>query len=259
MERHRDPLIEQFERDGYVIVRDVIDPALTAHAGRHVDWLLHRHPGRRGEDLGDDLIADDPFWLSLIGDDRLIGLAARFLGPDLALFASHYISKPPGAGRAVLWHQDGGYWPLEPMAVLSCWLAIDESTPQNGCLRVIPGSHRDGIHPRRLRSDVDSVFGDESSIDIDEDAAVDVQLTPGDVEIHHPALVHGSAPNRSLRRRCGLTIRYIPTTTRIATDEQPWRCAFHLRGREGVNVYRQRPTFDPARHFPLFGAATAVR
>ena len=57
-------------------------------------------------------------------------------GPDIALFASHYISEP---GQPVLWHQDGAYWPLEPMNVVTLWLAVDHSVPENGCLRVIPG------------------------------------------------------------------------------------------------------------------------
>lgn len=85
-----DPLVSTYQRDGYVIVRGVLDPQLVAHAARHVDWLLDRHPDRRGEDLGHDLIANDPFWLQLVGDERLLELAARFIGHDIALFASHY-------------------------------------------------------------------------------------------------------------------------------------------------------------------------
>ena len=168
-------------------------------------------------------------------------MAGRFVGPDVALFASHYISKPPGDGRPVLWHQDAGYWPLEPMEVVTIWLAIDPSTPENGCLRVVPGSHRGGVHGRRRRDDVASVFGDESAIDVDEADAVDVVLEPGDVEIHHPALLHASGPNRSAGRRCGLTIRYIPTSTRILRPDaasavpaaRPARRQ-HLRRRPGA-------------------------
>jgi len=248
-------LVERYERDGYVVVRGVLDPHRVADAARHVDWLLERHPDRAGEDLGHELVADDPFWLDLVSDPRLLDLAARFVGDDLALFASHYICKPAGSGRPVLWHQDAGYWPLDPMVAVTLWLAVDASTPANGCLRVLPGSHRDGVHERRVRSDVASVFGDESAAEIDDDLAVDVILEPGDVEIHHPALLHSSGPNHSATRRCGLTIRYIPTSTRILGETQPYECAFLLRGQPGVNVYRDRPTLDPERHF----TTTAVR
>jgi ectoine hydroxylase-related dioxygenase (phytanoyl-CoA dioxygenase family) len=242
-------LVDQYERDGYVIVREVLDAARVADAGRHVDWLLQRHPDRAGEDLGHQLVADDPFWLDLVSDPRLLDLAAEFVGDDLALFASHYICKPAGSGRPVLWHQDAGYWPLEPMVAVTLWLAVDASTPENGCLRVLPGSHRGGVHDRRTRTDVVSVFGDESAVEVDEELAVDVILEPGDVEIHHPALLHSSGPNESAARRCGLTIRYIPTSTRILGDTQPYESAFLLRGAPGVNVYREWPVFDPERHF----------
>jgi phytanoyl-CoA hydroxylase len=242
-------LRRDYDRDGYVVVRDVLDRDLVAAAGRHVEWLGARHPDRRGEDLDHDLVADDPFWLRLVGDDRLLDLAEVFLGSDLALFASHYIAKPARSGRPVLWHQDAGYWPLEPMAVVTLWLAVDPSTPANGCLRVLPGSHRGDVHTLRARPDVDSVLGSESTMEVDERAAVDVVLAPGDVEVHHPGLLHASEPNRSDHRRCGLTIRYIPASTRILGDERQRTSAFHLRGRPGTVEERPLPIFDPDRHF----------
>jgi phytanoyl-CoA hydroxylase len=232
-----------YDIEGYVVVRQVLDADLVAQAGRHVDWLLARHPDLRGEDLGTDLVADDPFWLRLVSDDRLLDLAEAFVGPDLALFASHYLAKPARSGRAVLWHQDAAYWPLEPMEVISLWLAVDPSTTENGCMRVVPRSHRGEVHGLRDRDDVANVLGSESSVAVDESTAVDIVLAPGDVAIHHPNLMHGSGPNRSGVRRCGLTIRYIPTTTRILTDGEPFPSAFHLRGQPGDNLYQPWPTF----------------
>ena len=229
--------------------RGVLDRDTVAAMGAHVDWLAARHPERRGEDLGHDLVADDPFWLGIVGDDRLVDLAEVVVGPDVALFVSHYICKPPHAGRPVLWHQDAAYWPLEPMTAVTLWVAVDASTVHNGCVRVIPGSHGAGTHLLRRRDDVDSVFGTESSVNVDEALAVDVVLQPGDVEIHHPDLLHASGANRSAARRCGLTIRYIPTSTRIVGERQPYPSVFHLRGAPGVNAYQPWPTFDARRHF----------
>ena len=248
-----DDVVGAYERDGYVIVRGVVDDELIVRAGRHVDWLLARHPDRLGEDLGHDLVADDPFWLRLVADPRLIDLAARFVGDDLALFASHYISKPAFSGRPVLWHQDAGYWPLEPMEVVTIWLAVDASTPETGCLRVVPGSHRAGIHATRTRDDVASVFGNESAVVVDEAAAVDIVLAPGDVEIHHPGLLHASGANTSPHRRCGLTIRYIPTSTRITDPRSSERVP--PAGRAG----RQRlPAGARARPGPALPARRAL-
>lgn len=247
-------LREQYERDGYVIVRGVIDAGLIAEASEHVTWLQARHPSRAGEELTHELVAGDPFWVRLVSDGRLLDLAQQFVGPDIALFASHYISKPPFSGRAVLWHQDGAYWPLEPMNVVTVWLAVDESGPDNGCMRVIPGSHREELHELRRRDDVDSVLGSESAVEVEESRAVDLVLAPGDVEIHHPSIMHGSNPNTSPRRRCGLTIRYIPTSTRILADDQPFPSALLLRGSPGVNRYQPRPEYVPGECFPFAGA-----
>ncbi|MGH6697273.1 phytanoyl-CoA dioxygenase family protein [Sphingopyxis sp.] len=244
-----------FERRGYTIYRDVVDADLIAEASRHVDWLVARNPDTRSENLGTRLVGDDPFWLRLVSDPRLLDIAEQYIGPDIALFASHYISKPAGDGQPVLWHQDGSYWPLEPMEVISLWLAIDDSTPENGCLRVIPGSQHLGLQDLERRDDVANVLGSGINTSaVDEDAAVDVVLRAGDVSIHHPNVIHGSNANTSAYRRCGLTIRYIPTTTRIVSED-PWASAFLLRGKgvEDVNDYRPLPTWDAGRHMAFRG------
>lgn len=243
-----------YDEAGYVIFREVIDPALIAEASDHVAWLQEHHPQLRGEELSHELVAGDPFWVRLVSDERLLDIAEIFVGPDIALFASHYISKPPYSGQPVLWHQDGAYWPLEPMNVVTLWLAVDESTPENGGVRVIPGSHRGEMHALRQRADTDNVLGSESAIDVDESTAVDIVLAPGDVEVHHPKIMHGSNANTSPKRRCGLTIRYIPTSTRIVTDQQPYASAFLLRGQPGVNVYQPRPVFVPGKNFEFAGS-----
>ena len=243
-------MIERFHRDGYVIFPGVIDADLIAEASDHVTWLQEQHPDVRPEQLGHTYLRDDPFWVRLISDDRLVDIAELFVGPNIALFASHYISKPPFTGKPVLWHQDSAFWPLEPMEVVTLWLAIDHSTPQNGCVRVIPGSHRTEIAETRP-SRVDSVLGREIAVDVDESQAADIVLRPGDVEVHHPNIVHGSNANTSAHRRCGLTIRYIPTTTRIVSEEHPWPSALWLRGDAGVNTYQPVPVFQPGRHFPF--------
>ena len=126
------PLKAQFDRDGYAIFRNVVDADLIREASSHIDWLIARHPELRPEQLWHTLVPGDPFWVRLISDDRLLDIAELFVGPNLAVFASHYISKPPYEGLPVLWHQDGSYWPLDPMEVVTLWLAIDRSAPENG-------------------------------------------------------------------------------------------------------------------------------
>jgi phytanoyl-CoA hydroxylase len=241
--------VTEFDELGFTIFRDALDDDLLAEASGHVKWLSDQHPDVRPEQLGHTYLKDDPFWLRLVSDDRLLDIAELFIGPDISLFASHYISKPPFSGRPVLWHQDGSYWPLEPMEVVSLWLAVDDSTLENGCMKVIPRSHRGELHGVHPNTEVESVLGSETDSEVDETAAVPLVLAAGDVEVHHPTIMHASDANRSEHRRCGLTIRYIPSTTRIIADEDPFPSAFHLRGAPGVNRYQERPRFDPAKHF----------
>jgi ectoine hydroxylase-related dioxygenase (phytanoyl-CoA dioxygenase family) len=247
--------LEQYRKDGYTIFREVVDADLIAEASDHVAWLQRQHPDVRPEHLGHTFLRDDPFWIRLISDDRLVDIAELFVGPHIALFASHYISKPPFSGQAVLWHQDGAFWPLEPMEVVTLWLAVDHSTPDNGCVRLIPGSHTMDTAAMRSSTEIDNVLGQEIAVVVDESHAVDIILRPGDVEVHHPNIVHGSNANTSPHRRCGLTIRYIPTSTHILGDEKPFASAFWLRGDEGVNSYQQVPAYTPGRHFPFRDSA----
>lgn len=248
----------QYASDGYVVFRSVLDTDLVREAQDHVTWLEQRHPDVRPEHLGHAYMRNDPFWFRLVSDDRLLDIAELFVGPDVALFATHYICKPPFSGLPVLWHQDGVQWPLDPVEVVTIWLAVDRSTTENGCLRVVPGSHRQDFFSLRGNDGEDNVLDGRSDVDVDESTAVDLELEPGDVEVHHPNILHSSRANTSPHRRAGLTIRYIPTTTRITTQEQPFSSAFLLRGKPGVNTYQPRPRFLPGENFAFRGAETFV-
>jgi phytanoyl-CoA hydroxylase len=261
METTRLSAREQYERDGYALFPDVLDADLIREASDHVAWLQEQNPDLRPEQFHNWLMTNDPFWVRLISDGRLLDIAEQFIGPNIALFASHYISKPPGDGQPVLWHQDGSYWPLEPMEVVTLWLAVDDSDSENGCMRVIPGTHRLELHEMKPNTEVANVLS--SGIDpklVDESRAVDFILKAGGVSVHHPNIIHGSNANNSSRRRCGLTIRYIPTTTRILhkgrlTPEGRWPSAFLLRGAAvpDINDYNSYPRYVAGQHMPFRG------
>lgn len=252
---------ETFDQEGYALFPHVLDAGLIAEASDHVEWLQRQHPNLRPEQLGHTLMTDDPFWVRLISDDRLLDIAQQFIGPDIALFASHYISKPPFDGQPVFWHQDGSYWPLDPMEVVTLWLAVDDSNPENGCMRVIPRTQQMDLQEMKRRTEVENVLnsGMDDSL-VDETNAVDCILPKGGVSVHHPNLIHGSNANHSPHRRCGLTIRYIPTSTRILlrgqlTLEGRWPGAFLLRGKavDGINDYNPRPHYIAGKHMAFRG------
>jgi len=214
--------LASYDREGYAVVRSAIDADLLAEVRQHVEHLFARYPTVPPEHLHHLLMRNDPFWIRLASDPRLLRLAdefAPFIDGDVALFASHYFCKMPHAGKAVLWHQDGSYWPLRPMNVLTLYLAVDDADEENGCLQIVPGSHRwDLAELTNSSRDGSDVLGSATHTDQGVlealaarglDAPTSLRLRAGDVEVHHPNLVHKSEPNRSDRRRCALTLRYL--------------------------------------------------
>ena len=242
----RDSIVEQYNRDGFYVFRDVIDPDLIDEASQHVEWLRKKYPNLRPEHFHHPLMRDDAFWVRLVTDERLLDIAQLILGPSLACFTAHYICKPAYDGQAVLWHQDGAYWALEPMKAVTLWLAIDYSTPESGCLKMIPGSHKlplqtlemNDAEPNMLFSTLDSKY-------IEAEKAVDVVLRPGDVSIHHPTIVHGSLKNTSAKQRCGLDMGFISPSVKIRSEEL-YLDPLLVRGKpvDGVNRYRRWPGFE---------------
>ncbi|MFD8725753.1 phytanoyl-CoA dioxygenase family protein [Streptomyces sp. NPDC059629] len=250
---------EDYREKGFAIIRDVIPGDLIEEARTHTAWLMEKYPDVRPEHLHHPLIRNDAFWVRLISDSRLTDIAEFFLGPDVACFTAHYICKPPFNGQPVLWHQDGAYWKLQPMEALTVWLAVDRSSTENGCLRMIPGSHRIPLRTPSLRTDTENMLysmTDEDLVQewIDKAGIVDIELNPGDVSIHHPHLLHCSEANTSPKRRCGLDIGYISTSTGINSDGL-YLDPVLVRGKpvEGVNNYRPFPRYMPGETIPFVG------
>ncbi len=142
-------------------------------------------------------------------DPRILDHVEDLLGPGFVCWGTHYFCKMPGDGRAVSWHQDAPYWPLTPSRTVTAWVAIDDADAGNAAMRVIPGSHLGGARPMRpsrpeernvLWQTIDGVDGAVEPVSMD--------LRAGEISLHSDLLVHGSLPNASQRRRCGLTIRY---------------------------------------------------
>ena len=247
---------EQFDRDGYIIFHDVIDSQLIEEANQHIAWLLKKFPDLPPEKLNFPCMRGDPFWARLISDDRLLDIAEVFIGSNIALFSSHYLCKAPHVGESVIWHQDAGYWKLKPMEIISLWLAINDVARDNGCMRVVPGTHHLGVQSHK---DIDKgvIGGNRSSIDesvVDKAKAVDIELRPGDVSVHHPHLLHASNANHSNRWRKGLTIRYVPAST-LVLDERHFPNLYLLRGNavEGLNGYVPFPKYQQGEHMPFRG------
>lgn len=190
----------------------------AAFDGIEADWLAK---GGRPEHL-DVPHFYYPELMRWLLHDAVLDVVEDLIGPDIALFSSHFISKPAGDGKRVPWHEDSAYWKtvLQPMEVVTIWLAIDPSTPENGCMKVIPDSHRHGYSEYDIIKDRDAVFeGNIKRGQFDESTAVDCVLDAGEYSLHHAKTIHGSAHNHSSQRRCGYTMRYVSTRSRFNAAE----------------------------------------
>lgn len=142
---------------------------------------------------------------------RVLDAVSRILGPNLLIWGSRWFTKMPGDKTYISWHQDATYWGLHPPDVTTAWIALSDSFPENGCMRVVPGTHKAGILPQTETYAPDNALsrGQEISVEVNESEAVDVVLHAGEMSLHHIGIVHGSNVNRSQHPRIGLAVRYV--------------------------------------------------
>ena len=177
----------------------------------------------------------------------------KLMGADLMLLGSHFFCKYPveSAEHFVAWHQDVTYWGLKPPEAHTAWIAVDDSDLENGCMRVIPGSHKMGLSPHSESEAEGNLLSINQEIPLDqirEEDAQDLCLKAGQVSVHGGLLVHSSSPNRSTRCRCGLTVRYVKPEiqqTELNSHQAHWSPVL-LRGQD---TFRHFP--EKAHPFPI--------
>lgn len=175
----------------------------------------------------------------LIRHPAILDAAEDILGPNLLAWSSSFFIKDARDPSYVSWHQDSTYWGLSHPDVVTAWVALSVSIVENGCMRVIPGSHLKDQLPHQDTYAENNLLtrGQEVMVEVDAASAVDLELQPGEFSLHHVRLVHGSDANNADYRRIGYAVRYIPTYVR--QTEGPRDCATLVRG---VDTYHH---FDP--------------
>ena len=251
MPRLQPEAISRYQRDGWVVPPWRLPAPQVAAMAAALDELLRRNPGVRpeklvsahvervgdGADNGEGVrgVAD---FLHLAQDPAILDLVASVLGDDVILWGAHVFCKPAGEGYETPWHQDGHYWPIRPLATCTVWVALEPSTRTNGCLRVIPGSHRDKVLHPHLHEDRTDLTLQQRLADgcFDEADAVHIELQPGQMSLHDAYMIHGAAANTSAQRRTGVALRYMPATSHFDRSLRP------VDGKTGVAVnFAQRP------------------
>ena len=205
-------------------------------------------------------------WLAdLVRHPAILDAVEDVLGPDLLCWGSSFFIKNPHDPGFVSWHQDSTYWGLDPADVMTAWIALSDSTSENGAMRVIPGTHAMDQIPHRDTFRKENLLsrGQEVMVDVDERQAVTLELMAGEMSLHHVRLIHGSDPNPSAKRRIGYAIRYIPTTVRQVAGARDTATLVRGTDRYGHFALEERPDFDMspaavAHHAAITGNHTAI-
>ncbi|MCH9671048.1 MAG: phytanoyl-CoA dioxygenase family protein [Gammaproteobacteria bacterium] len=205
----------QLSADEVLALEQAVERTVRNNADTDSDMLMNVHLNEAPPFhlQGDKAFAD------LVRDTRILDMVEQLIGSDIILWSTHLFCKAASTGREVPWHQDGQYWPIRPLATCTAWVAIDQCEVENGALRVLPGSHKMGRFSHRTDNSpgftLNQVIDDER---FDEQDARYLTLRPGQLSLHDVQLLHGSAANRSGRRRAGLAIRFMPATSTMRRD-----------------------------------------
>ena len=215
--------LARFHEDGFVIAGRLLDKNSVARLRAEIHGIVAQLPaGNRPENIRDPHERSG-YFLDICLSRPLVECIEQVLGPDLLMWGSYGFAKPPDEGLPVDWHQDAYYFPLTPMETVTAWLAVDDTDLGNGCLQMIPGSHRARTaHPHRFtdRWGRDTALPLSVEVPADSAPAACLEMKAGEFSIHDPYIIHGSAPNRSSRPRCGIQILYMTRRVHLDTSHQ---------------------------------------
>lgn len=180
----------------------------------------------------------------LVRHPAVLDAVEGVLGPDILVWTSSMFSKKAMSPDFVSWHQDIAYWGLEPPEIVTAWVALTDSAPDNGCMRVVPGTHKLDVVEHRDTFGANNMLsrGQEVAVEVDEAKVVDIVLKPGEMSLHHTKIVHGSNANLSARPRQGFAIRYIAPTVRQAKGAED--SVMLVRGEDRYKHFQ----YDPEPH-----------
>lgn len=217
--------VRHYVDEGYVVPAATLPSELIDKLRSALDQLIAQNPAVRPERLVSahlegaataEGVRGCGEFLALAQHPLILDAVEQLIGPDICLWGCQVFCKPAGDGMQVPMHQDGSYWPIRPLATCTVWLALDPSDRANGCLKVVPRSHQQRCALEHHRTEdkevVLSQYLSESQLAL-LPPAVHLELLPGQFSMHDVYTVHGSDQNSSSRRRAGIALRYMPTSS----------------------------------------------
>ena len=215
-----DRIVSEFHANGFVIIRDFMSEAEIQQIELEIDNAFRKKSEavKQGNIFFEDdqttvrqvenLQRYEQYFTDVSQEKRYVDLFESFFGENPICINVSYMAKAAHIGSAVPAHQDNGYFNLIPNHALTFWIALDECTEENGCLRVIPGSHRHGILPHKASGQVGNSSCLSEPPNPIEAGEVAVLLGRGDCSIHHVDTIHSSLANKSDHPRRGFLLTY---------------------------------------------------
>lgn len=227
--------VDFYRANGYLLYHQQL---FSAPKLERLTGIFEEHLAERGSKLGDELDTPhfrDPRLLDFLLSDEALDVVEPILGPNIGLWSSHFISKDPFTGRATPWHEDSAFWNGRLSrfdTLVTVWLAIDASNSENGCMRVIPGTHVNGFSEYTPADMTHNTFHRQIADQIDETKAVYFELARGEASLHDGRIVHGARANTSPLRRCGYTMRYFSTEALVYPQKNKGHQIWLARGED---------------------------
>lgn len=220
--------VAAYHRDGYLVPRYRLSPALLDKLATLTAQVVHDNPGKVDQPLlgvhipgsGTQDLRLPPGFVDVATHPDILDMMEQLIGPDLILWGSVLFYKRAHEGPVTPWHRDATAYPIEPMATTSVWIAVTESRKENGCLRFIPGSHlarEVGTHDRAHKPG-EYFGGSLEPGEYDESQAVDVELEAGQMVVFDVFCVHGGHANKGTKPRGGYSLRFMPGTSHYLHD-----------------------------------------
>lgn len=237
--------IENYNEQGFLRPFTIYSDAEAADVRQYFDGLIAAKGADGAYGINCYQARLSGLW-DIATQPRILNLIEDIVGPDIICWATAVLSKSPNNPKFVPWHQDASFWSLHPSRTVTVWLAIDDADVQNGAMQWIPGTHRKG-HFKHEKSGKNAAFHIQTAGADQKGTPVSDLLRAGQCSLHADMIIHGSPPNLSHRRRCGLTMRYCPPDVRMI--EKSWSAgveAIICRGRDrsGYWQHHGRPDND---------------
>lgn len=244
--------IDQYAQQGYLCPIDVFEESQARRLRRELERVesdVRNDPERQA------ILAHNGHWVvpwldRLARTPGIVEPVADLLGHDVHVLSVDLFVKEAHSPQFISWHQDLHYWGLEGDDEVTAWLALSPATRWSGCMRFVPGSHKHIVAHMDTHSSSNMLSrGQEIAVEVDERDAVDAQLQPGQMSLHHGRLFHASTANRSDDRRIGIAIRYVTPKMGLA-DPLRRRGACLVQGEDRFGHFElldpPAVAFDPA-------------